>query len=167
VEGMLVKDKRITFVNLEENVGRSEARNIGNDKASAPIICVLDSDDKATLHRVRDTLECFKKKNPDLIYGGVITIDTFGNMSKRWIPEPFSRENSIKHYTHFICHSTVAYRKGLTANVWYQPGVYSKEGFDDWRFIWDAHLLGYKFAYVKSPLCYYRTGPSVLQEITN
>lgn len=157
VQGMAKLDKRIVLVDLEKNVGRSEARNIGNDRATADIICVLDSDDKAVRNRVRDTLECFRKKNPDLIYGGVITIDTFGNMSARFVPEPFSREASIKNKTHFICHSTVAYRKGLSRNVRYQPGVYSEEGFDDWRFIWDAHLKGYKFAYVKSPLCYYRT----------
>lgn len=156
VEAQAKKDGRIILVNLAENVGRSEARNIGNEKASGDIICVLDSDDKATRNRIKDTLACFSLKNPDLVYGGFVTMDTFGNMDKRFIPEPFSREISIKHKTHYICHSSLAYRKGVARNIKYASGDFSRLGIDDWKFIWDCHLKGYKFAYVKSPLCYYR-----------
>jgi glycosyltransferase involved in cell wall biosynthesis len=157
VEGIAKKDKRIVLVDLEKNVGRSEARNIGNLKASADILCVLDSDDKATRNRVKDTLACFSLKNPDLVYGGFITIDTFGNMDKRYIPEPFRRDVSLKDGTHYICHSTLAYRKGVARNIKYAEGKYSDLGIDDWKFIWDSHLAGYKFAYIKSPLCYHRS----------
>jgi len=156
VDAMRIEDSRIRAVHLTQNVGRSEARNIGNKEAQSDIICVLDSDDKACRNRVKDTLACFELKKPDLVYGGFILIDTFGNMEKRFAPEPFTREASIKYKTHHICHSTVAYRKGLTMNVQYEAGDYSKLGIDDWKFIWDAHVKGYKFAYVKSPLCYYR-----------
>ncbi len=156
VEGMALKDKRITLLPLAKNVGRSEARNIGNKEAKADIICVLDSDDKATRNRIKDTLACFQIKKPDLVYGGFVLIDTFGNMEKRFAPEPFSREASLKYKTHHICHSTLAYRKGVTMNVQYSSNEFSRLGIDDWKFIWDAHLKGYKFAYVKSPLCYYR-----------
>lgn len=156
VEAMAEKDQRIVLVDLKENVGRSEARNIGNDKATGDILCVLDSDDKATRNRIKDTLACFSLKNPDLVYGGFVTIDTFGNMDKRFIPEPFNREISIRDKTHYICHSTLAYRKGVARNIRYASGDFSRLGIDDWKFIWDAELKGYKFAYVKSPLCYYR-----------
>jgi glycosyltransferase involved in cell wall biosynthesis len=156
IEFYAKKDSRILPVHLETNSGRSEARNVGNAKAQSDIILVLDSDDKATRNRAKDTLALFQLKKPDLIYGGFITIDTFGNMDKRHVPIPFSRENSIKRMTHGICHSTVAYRKGLTMNVQYQSGEFADLGIDDWRFIWDAHIKGYKFAYIKNPLCYYR-----------
>lgn len=156
IEWYARKDERIVPIHCLSNVGRSEARNIGNRKAQADIILVLDADDKATRNRAKDTLACFQLKKPDLVYGGFITIDTFGNMETRRVPVPFSRENSIKHRTHGICHSTVAYRRGMTMNVQYQGGEYSDLGIDDWKFIWDAHLKGYKFAYVKNPLCYYR-----------
>ncbi len=156
LDGMAKIDSRIRPIHLKENVGRSEARNIGNKEAQSEILCVLDSDDKATRNRVKDTLACFQLKKPDLVYGGFVLIDTFGNMEKRFAPEPFTREASIKSKTHRICHSTVAYRKGVTLNIQYASGEYSKLGIDDWKFIWDAHLKGYKFASVKSPLCYYR-----------
>ena len=156
IEFYAKKDDRIVPIHLGQNSGRSEARNYGNRKASSEIIMVLDADDKATRNRVKDTLTCFELKKPDLVYGGFVTIDTFSNMLQRFVPEPFNREKSIKYKTHYICHSTVAYRKGLTLNVNYDSGDYSRLGIDDWKFIWDAHLKGYKFAYVKQPLCYYR-----------
>lgn len=150
------KDKRIIPIHCEENVGRSEARNLGNKKAKGDYILVLDSDDRAVRDRVKKTLECFKKHNSDLVYGGYVTIDTFSTMLNRYLPEPFSRERSIKHKTHYILHSTLAYRKGVSLNVQYQKEPYDKLGIDDWRFIWDCALKGYKFAYVKQPLAYYR-----------
>ena len=150
------KDKRVVFVNLERNVGRSEARNIGNRKARGEIILVLDGDDKATRQRVKDTLACFEMSKPDLVYGGFVAMDSLGNMSRRFTPQPFNRDASLKNMTHGICHSTLAYRRGVTLNVQYASDAYSKLGIDDWKFIWDCHLKGYKFAYVKTPLCYYR-----------
>lgn len=154
------KDERVKPVHLVENVGRSEARNIGNEKAEGEIIMVLDADDRAMRNRTKDTLALFAAKKPDFIYGGFITIDTFGNMERRYAPTPFSRQVSLKYKTHGICHSTVAYRKGLTRNIQYQGGDYSRLGIDDWRFIWDAHIKGYKFSYLKSPLTYYRIDPN-------
>ena len=156
IEQMAKKDARVVLVDLEGNVGRSEARNIGNQKASGEIIMVLDGDDKATRQRAKDTLACFELNKPDLVYGGFISMDSLGNMRHRFSPNPFNREQSIKNMTHGICHSTLAYRKGVTLNVQYAVDDFSKLGIDDWKFIWDCHLKGYKFAYVKSPLCYYR-----------
>lgn len=150
------KDPRIKPIHLKENAGRSEARNIGNRKAAGDIVCVLDADDKAVRDRVKRTLDCFKKHKPDLVYGGYVTIDTFSNMMQRFAPEPFSREKSLKYKTHYILHSTLSYRKGVSYNVQYQKEPYDKLGIDDWRFIWDCALKGYKFAYVKQPLSYYR-----------
>jgi glycosyltransferase involved in cell wall biosynthesis len=156
VEFYAKKDKRVRLIHLDANVGRSEARNIGNREAKADIICVLDADDMATRDRVKNTIICFETKKPDIMYGGWIQIDTFGNMERRIAPQPFSKEQSLKYKTHFICHSSVAYRKGVTLNIQYQGGDCSRLGIDDWRFIWDCQIKGYKFAYAKPALCYYR-----------
>lgn len=150
------KDARVVPIHLDVNVGRSEARNIGNKKARGEVLLVLDSDDKATRKRVQETLALFKAKKPDLVYGGFVTIDTMSNMERRFAAEPFSREMSLKYKTHHICHSTLSYRKGVSLNIQYQKEPYDRLGIDDWRFIWDCHLKGYKFAYTKKPLCYYR-----------
>lgn len=149
------KDKRVRPIHLTENGGSARARNIGNVAAEGDYILVLDGDDKATRNRVKDTLTCFELKKADLVYGGFITIDTFGNMERRFSPHPFTREASLKYKTHQICHSTVAYRKGLTLNVQYVE-EHAKLAMEDFSFIWNAHVKGYRFAYVKNPFCYYR-----------
>lgn len=150
------KDKRILPIHSAQNIGRSAARNLGNNAARGKYILVLDSDDRAVRDRVKRTLDCFEKNKCDLVYGGYVTIDTFGTMMNRYLPEPFSKEKSLKYKTHFILHSTLAYRRGVTLNVQYQQDPYAKLGIDDWRFIWDCALKGYKFSYVKNPLSYYR-----------
>lgn len=149
------KDLRVRPIHLKKNGGSAKARNIGNKQAEGDYILVLDGDDKATRNRAKDTIDCFKAKKTDLVYGGFVTIDTFGNMERRFAPEPFMREKSIKYKTHQICHSTVAYRNGLTLNVQYVED-HAKLAMEDFSFIWNAHAKGYKFAYVKAPLCYYR-----------
>lgn len=149
------KDSRVKSIHLTENGGSARARNIGNKAAQGDYIFVLDGDDKATRNRVKDTLTCFEVKKADLVYGGFITIDTFGNMERRFAPHPFTRESSLKYKTHQICHSTVAYRKGLTLNVQYVED-HAKYAMEDFSFIWNAHAKGYRFAYVKHPFCYYR-----------
>lgn len=149
------KDSRIKPVFLTVNGGSANARNIGNRAAQGDYILVLDADDKATRNRVKDTITCFELKKADLVYGGFVTIDTFGNMERRFAPHPFSKESSIKYNTHQICHSTVAYRKGLSLNVSYRDD-HSPLAIDDWGFIWTAYSKGYRFAYLKNTLSYYR-----------
>lgn len=149
------KDARIRIIHLEQNGGSAKARNIGNRQAKGDYILVLDGDDKATRNRAQDTIVCFETKKCDLVYGGFITIDTFGNMERRFAPHPFNQESSLKYKTHQICHSTLAYRSGLPLNIQYVED-HAKYGMEDFSFIWNAHVKGYKFAYVKNPLCYYR-----------
>lgn len=156
IEYYVKKDARVRLIDFEKNVGRSEARNAGNKAAESEIIMVLDADDMATRNRAKDTIICFEKKKPDLMYGGWIQIDTFGNMEKRLAPHPYSEADAIRYKTHFICHSTVAYRKGVSLNVPYETGDCSRLGIDDWRFFWACRIKGYKFAYIKPSLCYYR-----------
>jgi teichuronic acid biosynthesis glycosyltransferase TuaG len=155
IEDYQKKDSRIKPIFLTENKGSSNARNVGNQAAQGEYILVLDSDDKAVRNRVKDTITCFELKKADLVYGGFVTIDTFGNMERRYSPHPFSKEASLKYNTHQICHSTVAYRKGLSLNVQYRE-EHARQAIDDWGFIWTAYIKGYKFSYTKNTLSYLR-----------
>ena len=149
------KDKRIKPIHLAENGKSAHARNVGNAAAQGDYIFVLDGDDVAVKDRVRDTLAVFEKENVDLVYGAFVTVDTFGNMEKRFAPFPFLKESSLKYKTHQICHSTVAYRRGLTLNVQYEES-HAQYAMEDWSFIWKAHVKGYKFGYTTKTLGYYR-----------
>ena len=152
----VTEDKRIIPIHLEENVGRSKARNIGNAKVSSPFIFVLDADDRACKHRVRDTLITFNMKNPDLVYGPFFQIDELGQLIQKVGAGPFNKEISKLRKFNYICHSTMAYRTGVTKNVQYDEGPFSDLGLDDWKFQWEAHSRGYKFEVCKQLLSYWR-----------
>lgn len=156
VQWHMEQDHRIVLASLDENKGRSAARNFGNSVAKAPIILVLDADDMACKNRVRDTLAAFEFKRPDVIYGPFQFVDEFGNILDKAPAGPFNKDFAIKQKMNFIGHSTMAYRKGVTLNVQYDEGDYSRLGLDDWKFQWDCYLRGYKFAFTKTVLSQYR-----------
>src|SRR4029077_9881997 len=119
VEWHQQQDDRVKLLDLETNKGRSAARNAGNACAQAPFILVLDADDMACKNRVRDTLLVFQMKNPDVIYGPFTLLDELGNSQGKVPAGPFNKELAVQKKINFICHSTMAYRKGVTMNVQY------------------------------------------------
>ena len=155
VEWHAKEDKRIRPV-LADHKGRSAARNTGNALAQAPIILVLDADDMACKHRVRDTLLCFQMKNPDVVYGPFEVMDENDNTVATQKAGKFDRKLAIETKLNGIAHSTMAYRKNVTLNVRYDEGDFSRLGLDDWRFQWDCLLKGYKFETVTPFLSRYR-----------
>ena len=150
------EDPRVQYASFTTNQGRCAARNFGNALAKAPIILVLDSDDFALKNRVRDTLIVFQMKNPDVVYGPFQIIDENGEILGNQKAGKFSPELSLEKRHNFIGHSTMAYRKGVTTNVQYDEGEYSKLGLDDWKFQWDCFMKGYKFEFSSVPLSKYR-----------
>lgn len=149
-------DKRIKPIHLKENVGRSEARNRGNKEANSPYIFVLDADDRACKNRVRDSLLLFQMKNPDIVYGPYFVMDELGNVAEKVPAGPFNKEIALRKKMNFIGHSTMAYRTGVSKNILYDTGEFSRLGLDDWKFQWDAYQKGYKFDVVKNFLAYWR-----------
>lgn len=156
VEWHSKQDARVKLLKFKKNEGRSAARNAGNDLAKGSIIFVLDADDIANKSRVRDTLITFQMKNPDVVYGPFQVMDEQNNVIGNQSAGPINREISIKRQQNFIGHSTMAYRKGVTANVRYDEDEFSRLGLDDWKFQWDCILKGYKFEVCKQILSKYR-----------
>ena len=150
------EDKRVIPVHLEANVGRSGARNTGNDRASSDLLLVLDSDDMACRDRVKHTLAAIHLKKADLVYGSFFAVDSMGNVERMIRCEQFDPARAKREKVNGICHSTVAYTKKLATDVRYDTGDFSRLGLDDWKFQWDAHNKGYVFANVRPPLSYYR-----------
>ena len=149
-------DRRVIPVHLEKNVGRSAARNIGNQKAQAPFIFVLDADDMCTKNRVRDSLDLLETKRADVVWGPFFIVNEIGAVLQRVGAGPFNKEIAVRRRLNYICHSTMAYRKEVAQTVPYDQGVYSELGFDDWKFQWDCYLKGYTMEHGTVPLCYYR-----------
>jgi len=150
------QDKRIRVVRLEQNQGRSAARNRGIQEAKSDVIMILDSDDVALADRAAITVKHFKKTADDVVYGQFVTIDALGNVTGSFDALPFNFEKVKETGYTFICHSTMAFRKSVFDKVQYSLDGYSANGIDDWKFQVDAFRAGLNLGVIKKPLCQYR-----------
>lgn len=160
IEWHVKEDSRVKMFHVEENAGRSAARNFGNAQAQSDLLLVLDADDMATRNRAKDTVTAFHLKKPDVLYGSFFIVDSMGVTERKLVCGPFDAEQNKAKRMNFICHSTMAYTKKLTESVQYQEGVYTKLGLDDWQFQWEAYRKGFKIMHLRNPLCYYRVTES-------
>lgn len=160
IDKIAESDKRVVPIHLDKNGGSANARNIGNAKASGPIILVLDADDLAMRNRVKDTLAFFELRKPDVVWGSFFEINSLGLVGVKVTAEGFRPELQKQAKLNFICHSTMAYRKGVTLNVPYDTGEYGKLVIYDWKFQWDCFNKGYSMKHIKNPLSYYRNRKS-------
>lgn len=157
VEYYAKKDKRVRLINLEKNVGRSEARNIGTKEAQSDIILVLDADDIAYPNRVKETLKVFdKKKDVSVVFAGFHPMDVLGQIYEPELAKDFDFERVKKDGFTYIGHSTMAYRKKVFDKVQYPGGDYCKHAIDDWKFQVDLHKAGFKFKAIPMILGSYR-----------
>jgi len=68
-------DSRITPIHLQENIGRSMARNTGLDAATGEYVFFLDSDDYLPDNALADLFEIAEKYNSDIVFGSVTSFD--------------------------------------------------------------------------------------------
>lgn len=154
------EDPRVKMIHMEQNAGRSAARNAGNAAAQSDLLMVLDADDMATRNRAKDTITSFQLKKPDVLYGSFFVVDSMGVTGSKIVCGPFDPVVNKEKKMNFICHSTMAYSKKVTESVQYQDGVYTELGLDDWQFQWEAYRKGFKIMHLRNPLCYYRVTES-------
>lgn len=146
------KDSRIKLIDLVANQGRSNARNIGNKKASASIICVQDADDISYPDRAKLTLDAFKK-GIDVLYGGFDHV--FSNTKCRVLASELDWDKNLSTLFNYICHSTMAYKKDKVLKIEYSNGDWSDMGIEDWKLQYDFYKKGYKFGFIREPILKY------------
>ena len=149
-------DKRVRIIPLKKNVGRSEARNIGNRSAKSEIICVNDADDISHKTRAERIYKYFKKNNVAMVYSGFAICDDNDIMKDQVGVQDFSLDIVRNTGYSYICHSTMAYTKKLANKIKYTSGKYSDLGIDDWKFQMDILKGGYTTGNIKDPLVVYR-----------
>lgn len=148
------KDARIVYINLEKNVGRSEARNIGNKAATGEYVLVLDADDIAYPERAK--LTAAKLRNADFVYGSCDYIDAIGNLVGMHTADVFNKDKALKDRLNYMVHSTCAYRKEIADKFKYQSGAPSRLGLDDWQFQLEVGLSGARMEFIPSVVGAYR-----------
>lgn len=124
--------KKVKVICNGRNVGRSEARNIGNKAATGDIICVLDADDMSVTNRTDLTI---KKINEgyDFVYGSAILITALGEVKKELTAKPLDIDKILKDKSNGIVHSSCAYTKETAIKFPYQGGEIARLGIDDWE----------------------------------
>lgn len=161
------KDKRVRIFRLPKNVGRSEARNIGNKEANGEIIAVLDADDIATPNRAELTLKKFKGTDLDYVYGGATFIDAIGRPLENATVDVFDKTTALEKMTNGIVHSSSAYTKKFAMKYRYRGGEISRLGLDDWALQIESLLDGGKFDFIPHRLCAYRILSNQISRVRN
>lgn len=151
-------DRRIVYHRSARNVGRSEARNIGNDLTSGEFICVLDADDIAYNNRAKLTAAGLAQA--DIVHGSCEYIDILGNKLGTHIADVFNKDLAIKDGVNRIVHSTLAYTKDMSKRFPYRSGRLSDLGLDDWAFEIEAAVWGAKFGLIQATIGAYREHPN-------
>jgi teichuronic acid biosynthesis glycosyltransferase TuaG len=150
------KDKRVRVIALKKNVGRSEARNIGNKEARSKIICVNDADDISHKTRADAIYKYFQRHKVDMVYSGFAVCNDNDVMGEQVGVQDFDLDVVRDTGYTFVCHSTMAYTKKLANAIKYTSGKFSDLGIDDWKFQMDILKKKYKVGSIKDPLVVYR-----------
>lgn len=148
-------ESRVKVVKPGINIGRSAARNLGNQTAQGEILLVLDADDLATPNRAELTIRKFNKCNADYIYGAATIIDALGNPHAVIGSDVFNLD-SLKNEANGIVHSTAAYRKAYADRFPYRTGEISDLGLDDYANQREGLIGGAVFDFVPHRLACYR-----------
>lgn len=152
---MAAKDARIKYIHLDKNVGRSEARNIGNRVATGDFIMVLDADDVAYPDRAKLTAALIKK-GADFVHGSCDFIDPIGSLIGNHKADVFNLDKAIKSKENRMVHSTCAYTRALAMEYPYEGGEVSRLGVDDWAFQLACAVGGAKFDHISAVVGAYR-----------
>ncbi len=155
MEFVAPNDTRIKYVRLEKNVGRSEARNIGNRLATGKFIMVLDADDIAYPDRAKLTAAKIKS-GADFVHGSCDYIDAIGSMLGKHIADVFSLDKAVAEKVNRIVHSTSAYTKDVAMRYPYKDGEAARLGLDDWCMQLETAMGGAKFEHITQIVGAYR-----------
>lgn len=151
-----LRDPRVRVVRNPERLGRSAARNIGNETAEGAIICVLDADDLARPHRARLTAQKMGGAEDLFLYGSAGLMDAVGTMTGEQRAEPFKLERAMTEGVNRIVHSTVAYSRVLAVRFPYESGEVADLGIDDWAQQLAAAHGGVRFDFIPAVVSDYR-----------
>lgn len=91
-----IKDKRIKIIELKENKGVSNARNVGVEYSTGDYLCFLDSDDYWRYDKIEKQIKFIKNKS--FIYSNYMYVDKYGKKIKEVIvPNKLTYHEALKN----------------------------------------------------------------------
>lgn len=166
LEWQAKKDARLVVVNPGKNIGRSAARNLGNDRATGEVVCVLDADDLAFPTRAKLVAERFAR-GAEFLYGSAVAMDACGRNLGEIKAEAFDKEKALESRENKIVHSSVAYTKDFSKRFPYADGEIARLGIDDWEMQTRAFMAGVKFEHTPEIVAAYRILESAITKTRN
>jgi len=153
-------DFRIHYICHANNMGVSEARNIGIRASRGDYIALLDSDDEFLPERLGKQVQLLQKESSEIgvVCSWLFNIDKKGNyISKRCLPKKDGYIYEDLLSTNPISVPTMLIRKECFEKV----GIFDNllDGQEDWD-MWIRIAKCYKFALIKVPLAKRRIHPN-------
>ena len=156
---------QIQYLRVPERVGRSVARNLGNQAAAGEFIAVLDADDIAYPKRAQLSVSALQ--NADFVHGSCEYIDALGNKlvvqdrygrpQEAYFADVFDKGMALSgDMLNYIVHSTAAYKREVAVRFPYRGGDYAALGLDDWAFELDVAFSGLKMDHIPVVIGAYR-----------
>lgn len=146
-----IKDKRIKIIELKENKGVSNARNIGIKEATGDYICFLDSDDYWVKDKIEKQVNFIKDK--EFIYSDYMYINKNGKTIKRVkVPLKLTYKEALKNTCIFT--GTVMFNmKKINKDDLFMPNLQIGEDTYAW---WNVLKKGITAYGMNDVLSYYR-----------
>ena len=148
------------MINLSENKGVSNARNIGIDNSKGEYIYFLDCDDYISENTFEKITEIFFCEDPDIIFFKFKRVDNNGNLIEHYndkfksVNKIENRKDILEKYLNleiFIYTCSVIYKKKVINNLYFNEIEY----IEDQDFIIRTLLNSNKIGYIDSELVNY------------
>ena len=145
------KDRRIKMINLTQNRGVANARNIGIRNAEGKYIAFLDADDIWQKEKLYKQIQLLESTNADITYTAYMMIDDTGKKIKeRRIKEILYLKDLLKENS--IIFSSVVCKKESIENKHFISEWYH----EDYVFLLDFAKEGKNFKGINESLMQYR-----------
>ena len=122
-------DKRIRLINLNKNMGVSNARNIGINNANGEFIAFLDSDDEWLNFKLECQLKIINKKKINFLHSSYYAVDENENFLGLYKAKNLRYNNLIKSCD--IGLSTVIIKSNLAKSISFK-NISTKEDYLFW-----------------------------------
>lgn len=146
-----IKDKRIKIIELKENKGVSNARNIGIKEAKGDYICFLDSDDFWRRDKLKKQIKYIQDKA--IIYSDYVYTNANGKTIKQVIvPKKMTYKDALKNTCIFTSTVMVDMNK-ISKEDLHMPSLDIGEDTYVW---WNILKKGITAYAINEPLAFYR-----------
>ena len=148
-------NKRIKLINLTQNRGVANARNIGIQNAKGKYIAFLDADDIWQKEKLQKQVQVLSNSKADITYTAYLMIDENGKTIKeRSIKESLQIKDLLKENS--IIFSSVVCKKASIVNKHFKSEWYH----EDYVFLLDLAKEGKNFKGINESLMQYRVHKS-------